>query len=104
DNLNAIFADYLNEGVEIRYKGALDEGQEINSIKEFEDYAIDYLTPASLDKNEEEANRKELESEVRKWNYKELLEFAQDNELNIEKVDKNIELEKDKKKSKGMSI
>ncbi|WP_043013151.1 hypothetical protein [Clostridium perfringens] len=104
DNLNAIFADYLNEGVEIRYKGALDEGQKIKSIKEFEDYAIDYLTPVSLDKNEEEANRKELESEVRKWNYKELLEFAQDNELNIEKVDKNIELEKDKKKSKGMSI
>lgn len=104
DNLNAIFADYLSEGVEIRHKDALDEGQEIKSIKEFEDYAIDYLTPVSLDNNEEEANRKELENEVEKWSYKELLEFAQDNELNIEKVDRSLELEKDNKKSKGMSM
>lgn len=104
DNLNAIFADYLSEGVEIRHKDSLDEGQEIKSIKEFEDYAIDYLTPVSLDKNEEEANRKELENEIEKWNYKELLEFAQDNELNIEKVDRSIELEKDNNKSKGMSM
>ena len=104
DNLNAIFADYLSEGVEIRHKDSLDEGQEIKSIKEFEDYAIDYLTPVSLDKNEEEANRKELENEIGKWNYKELLEFAQDNELNIEKVDRSIELEKDKEKKKGMSM
>ena len=104
DNLNAIFADYLSEGVEIRHKDSLDEGQEIKSIKEFEDYAIDYLTPVSLDKNEEEANRKELENEIEKWNYKELLEFAQDNELNIEKVDRSIELEKDKEKKKGMSM
>lgn len=102
DNLNHIFADYLNEGIEIRHKDALDEGQEINSIKEFEDYAIDYLTPVSLDKNEEEENRKELENEIGKWNYKELLEFAQDNELNIEKVDRSIEADKDKEKSKGM--
>ncbi|WP_043014039.1 hypothetical protein [Clostridium perfringens] len=104
DNLNAIFAEYLSEGVEIRHKDSLDEGQEIKSIKEFEDYAIDYLTPVSLDKNEEEANRKELENEIEKWNYKELLEFAQDNELNIEKVDRSIELEKDNNKSKGMSM
>ena len=104
DNLNAIFADYLSEGVEIRHKDSLDEGQEIKSIKEFEDYAIDYLTPVSLDKNEEETNRKELENEIGKWNYKELLEFAQDNELNIEKVDRSIELEKDKEKKKGMSM
>ncbi|MGU8487758.1 hypothetical protein ACV3OC_13110 [Clostridium perfringens] len=104
DNLNAIFAEYLSEGVEIRHKDALDEGQEIKSIKEFEDYAIDYLTPVSLDKNEEEANRKELENEIEKWNYKELLEFAQDNELNIEKVDSSIELEKDKEKKKVMSM
>ncbi|XZM35195.1 hypothetical protein ACSXAY_17325 (plasmid) [Clostridium perfringens] len=104
DNLNAIFADYLSEGVEIRHKGSLDEGKEIKSIKEFEDYAIDYLTPVSIDKNEEEANRKELENEIEKWNYKELLEFAQDNELNIEKVDRSIELEKDNNKSKGMSM
>ena len=104
DNLNAIFADYLSEGVEIRHKDSLDEGQEIKSIKEFEDYAIDYLTPVSLDKNEEEANRKELENEIGKWNYKELLEFAQDNELNIEKVDRSIELEKGKEKKKGMSM
>ena len=104
DNLNAIFADYLSEGVEIRHKDSLDEGQEIKSIKEFEDYAIDYLTPVSLDKNEEETNRKELENEIEKWNYKELLEFAQDNELNIEKVDRSIELEKDKEKKKGMSM
>ncbi|MCX0355509.1 hypothetical protein LI064_13385 [Clostridium perfringens] len=104
DNLNAIFADYLSEGVEIRHKDSLDEGQEIKSIKEFEDYAIDYLTPVSLEKNEEEANRKELENEIEKWNYKELLEFAQDNELNIEKVDRSIELEKDKEKKKGMSM
>ncbi|MFH5911287.1 hypothetical protein [Clostridium perfringens] len=104
DNLNAIFADYLSEGVEIRHKDSLDEGQEIKSIKEFEDYAIDYLTPVSLDKNEEEANRKELENEIEKWNYKELLEFAQDNELNIEKVDRSIEVGKDKKKSRGMSM
>ena len=104
DNLNSIFAEYLSEGVEIRHKDSLDEGQEIKSIKEFEDYAIDYLTPVSLDKNEEEANRKELENEIEKWNYKELLEFAQDNELNIEKVDRSIELEKDNNKSKGMSM
>ena len=104
DNLNAIFADYLSEGVEIRHKDSLDEGQEIKSIKEFEDYAIDYLTPVSLDKNEEDANRKELENEIEKWSYKELLEFAQDNELNIEKVDRSIELEKDNNKSKGMSM
>ena len=104
DNLNAIFAEYLSEGVEIRHKDALDEGQEIKSIKEFEDYAIDYLTPVSLDKNEEEANRKELENEIEKWNYKELLEFAQDNELNIEKVDRSIELEKGKEKKKGLSM
>ena len=104
DNLNAIFAEYLSESVEIRHKDSLDEGQEIKSIKEFEDYAIDYLTPVSLDKNEEEANRKELENEIEKWNYKELLEFAQDNELNIEKVDRSIELEKDNNKSKGMSM
>ncbi|MDZ4994444.1 hypothetical protein GNF80_15965 [Clostridium perfringens] len=104
DNLNTIFADYLSEGVEIRHKDALDEGQEIKSIKEFEDYAIDYLTPVSLDKNEEEANRKELENEIEKWNYKEFLEFAQDNELNIEKVDRSIEVEKDKEKRKGMSM
>jgi len=104
DNLNYIFADYLNEGVEIRHKDSLDEGQEIKSIKEFEDYAIDYLTPVSLDKNEEETNRRELENEIEKWNYKELLEFAQDNELNIEKVDKSIELENDKEKKKEMSM
>ena len=104
DNLNSIFAEYLSEGVEIRHKDALDEGQEIKSIKEFEDYAIDYLTPVSLDKNEEEANRKELENEIEKWSYKELLEFAQDNELNIEKVDRSIELEKGKEKKKGMSM
>ena len=104
DNLNSIFAEYLSEGVEIRHKDALDEGQEIKSIKEFEDYAIDYLTPVSLDKNEEEANRKELENEIEKWSYKELLEFAQDNELNIEKVDSSIELEKDKEKKKVMSM
>ncbi|EGT0000235.1 hypothetical protein I9Y31_002528 [Clostridium perfringens] len=104
DNLNSIFSEYLSEGVEIRHKDSLDEGQEISSIKEFEDYAIDYLTPVSLDKNEEEANRKELENEIEKWNYKELLEFAQDNELNIEKVDRSIELEKDNNKSKGMSM
>ena len=104
DNLNSIFAEYLSEGVEIRHKDSLDEGQEIKSIKEFEDYAIDYLTPVSLDKNEEEANRKELENEIEKWSYKELLEFAQDNELNIEKVDRSIELEKDNNKSKGMSM
>lgn len=104
DNLNSIFAEYLSEGVEIRHKDSLDEGQEISSIKEFEDYAIDYLTPVSLDKNEEEANRKELENEIEKWNYKELLEFAQDNELNIEKVDRSIELEKDNNKSKGISM
>ncbi|WP_415287509.1 hypothetical protein [Clostridium perfringens] len=104
DNLNHIFADYLNEGIEIRHKDALDEGQEIKSIKEFEDYAIDYLTPVSLDKNEEEENRKELENEIGKWNYKEFLEFAQDNELNIEKVDRSIEAGKDKKKSRGMSM
>ncbi|MBI6029635.1 hypothetical protein ACV311_14120 [Clostridium perfringens] len=101
DNLNYIFADYLNEGVEIRHKDSLDEGQEIKSIKEFEDYAIDYLTPVSLDKNEEETNRRELENEIEKWNYKELLEFAQDNELNIEKVDKSIEIENDKEQKKG---
>ncbi|WP_283706260.1 hypothetical protein [Clostridium perfringens] len=104
DNLNYIFADYLNEGVEIRHKDSLDEGQEIKSIKEFEDYAIDYLTPVSLDKNEEETNRRELENEIEKWNYKELLEFAQDNELNIEKVDKSIEIENDKEQKKGMSM
>ncbi|MBO3323838.1 hypothetical protein JJB67_15550 [Clostridium perfringens] len=104
DNLNSIFAEYLSEGVEIRHKDSLDEGQEISSIKEFEDYAIDYLTPVSLDKNEEEANRKELENEIEKWNYKELLEFAQDNELNIEKVDRSIDLEKDNNKSKGISM
>ncbi|MDM0719899.1 hypothetical protein QTH81_16690 [Clostridium perfringens] len=104
ENLNCIFADYLSEGVEIRYKDALDEGQEIKSIKDFEDYAIEYLTPVSLDKNEEEANRKELENEIENWNYKELLEFAQANELNIEKVDRSIELEKDNNKSKGMSM
>lgn len=104
DNLNAILAEYLNDGVEIRHKDSLDEGQEIRSIKEFEDYAIDYLTPVSLDKNEEEANRKELENEIENWNYKELLEFAQDNELNIEKVDRSIELEKDKENRKGMSM
>lgn len=104
DNLNYIFADYLNEGVEIRHKDSLDEGQEIKSIKEFEDYAIDYLTPVSLDKNEEETNRRELENEIEKWNYKELLEFAQDNELNIEKVDKSIELENDKEKKKEISM
>lgn len=104
DNLNSIFAEYLSEGVEIRHKYSLDEGQEIKSIKEFEDYAIDYLTPVSLDKNEEETNRKELENEIEKWNYKEILEFAQDNELNIEKVDRSIELENDKEKKKGMSM
>lgn len=104
DNLNYIFADYLNEGVEIRHKDSLDEGQEIKSIKEFEDYAIDYLTPVSLDNNEEETNRRELENEIEKWNYKELLEFAQDNELNIEKVDKSIELENDKEKKKEISM
>ncbi|MDM0612918.1 hypothetical protein QTH09_18085, partial [Clostridium perfringens] len=104
DNLNSIFAEYLSEGVEFRHKDSLDEGQEIKSIKEFEDYAIDYLTPVSLDKNEEEANRKELENEIEKWSYKELLEFAQDNELNIEKVDRSIELEKGKEKKKGLSM
>lgn len=104
ENLNAIFADYLSEGIEIRYKDSLDEGQEIKSIKEFEDYVIDYLTPVSLDKNEEAENRKELENEIEKWNYKELLEFAQDNELNIEKVDRSIDIEKDNNKSKGMSM
>lgn len=51
-------------------------------------------------KNGEEENRKELENEIGKWNYKELLEFAQDNELNIEKVDRSIEVSKYKKKSK----
>ncbi|HAT4330892.1 TPA: hypothetical protein I9073_002614 [Clostridium perfringens] len=100
DNFNAIFADYLSEGVEIRHKDSLDEGQEICNIKEFEDYAIDYLTPVSLDRNEEEANRKELENEIENWSYKEFLEFAQDNELNIEKVDKSIEIENDKEQKK----
>ncbi|WP_415340119.1 hypothetical protein [Clostridium perfringens] len=104
DNFNAIFADYLSEGVEIRHKDSLDEGQEICNIKEFEDYAIDYLTPVSLDRNEEEANRKELENEIENWSYKEFLEFAQDNELNIEKVDKSIEIENDKEQKKGMSM
>lgn len=100
DNLNYIFADYLNEGVEIRYKDALDEGETLKSIKDFEDYAIEYLTSISLDKFEEEENRKELENEIRNWNYKEFLEFAQDNELNIEKVDKSIEIENDKEQKK----
>ncbi|ELC8463792.1 hypothetical protein QYB71_002932 [Clostridium perfringens] len=104
DNLNYIFADYLNEGVEIRYKDALDEGETLKSIKDFEDYAIEYLTSVSLDKFEEEENRKELENEIRNWNYKEFLEFAQDNELNIEKVDKSIEIENDKEQKKGMSM
>lgn len=104
DNFNAIFADYLSEGIEIRHKDSLDEGQEICNIKEFEDYAIDYLTPVSLDRNEEEANRKELENEIENWSYKEFLEFAQDNELNIEKVDKSIEIENDKEQKKGMSM
>ncbi|MDY2583725.1 hypothetical protein ACSXBY_15700 (plasmid) [Clostridium perfringens] len=103
DNLNYIFADYLNEGAEIRYKDALDEGETLKSIKDFEDYAIEYLTSVSLDKFEEE-NRKELENEIRNWNYKEFLEFAQDNELNIEKVDKSIEIENDKEQKKGMSM
>ncbi|EHK2348617.1 hypothetical protein KCL53_001738 [Clostridium perfringens] len=104
DNLNYIFADYLNEGVEIRYKDALDEGETLKSIKDFEDYAIEYLTSVSLDKFEEEENRKELENEIRNWNYKEFLEFAQYNELNIEKVDKSIERENDKEQKKGMSM
>ncbi|MGU8572105.1 hypothetical protein ACV3R5_16570 [Clostridium perfringens] len=104
DNFNAIFADYLSEGIEIRHKDSLDEGQEICNIKEFEDYAIDYLTPVSLDRNEEEANRKELENKIENWSYKEFLEFAQDNELNIEKVDKSIEIENDKEQKKGMSM
>ncbi|MDM0701386.1 hypothetical protein ACV30B_14650 [Clostridium perfringens] len=104
DNLNYIFADYLNEGVEIRYKDALDEGETLKSIKDFEVYAIEYLTSVSLDKLEEEENRKELENEIRNWNYKEFLEFAQDNELNIEKVDKSIEIENDKEQKKGMSM
>ncbi|MCX0401962.1 hypothetical protein [Clostridium perfringens] len=104
DNLNYIFADYLNEGVEIRYKDALDEGEILKSIKDFEDYAIEYLTSVSLDKFKEEENRKKLENEIRNWNYKEFLEFAQDNELNIEKVDKNIEIENDKEQKKGMSM
>ncbi|XZJ33804.1 hypothetical protein ACSXDC_17395 (plasmid) [Clostridium perfringens] len=104
DNLNYIFADYLNEGVEIRYKDTLDEGETLNSIKDFEDYAIEYLTSVSLDKFEEEENRKELENEIRNWNYKEFLEFAQDNELNIEKLDKSIEIENDKEQKKGMSM
>ncbi|MCX0407902.1 hypothetical protein [Clostridium perfringens] len=104
DNLNYIFADYLNEGAEIRYKDALDEGETLKSIKDFEDYAIEYLTSVSLDKFEEEENRKELENEIRNWNYKEFLEFAQDNELNIEKVDKSIEIENDKEQKKGMSM
>ena len=104
DNLNYIFADYLNEGVEIRYKDALDEGETLKSIKDFEDYAIEYLTSVSLDKFEEEENRKELENKIRNWNYKEFLEFAQDNELNIEKVDKSIEIENDKEQKKGMSM
>ncbi|NGT67914.1 hypothetical protein G6Z16_13645 [Clostridium perfringens] len=104
DNLNYIFADYLNEGVEIRYKDALDEGETLKSIKDFEDYAIEYLTSVSLDKFEEEENRKELENEIRNWNYKEFLEFAQDNELNIEKLDKSIEIENDKEQKKGMSM
>ena len=104
DNLNYIFADYLNEGVEIRYKDALDEGETLKSIKDFEDYAIEYLTSVSLDKFEEEENRKELENEIRNWNYKEFLEFAQYNELNIEKLDKSIEIENDKEQKKGMSI
>ena len=51
-----------------------------------------------------DANRKELENEIEKWSYKELLEFAQDNELNIEKVDRSIEAEKEKEKSKEMSM
>ncbi|MGU9008002.1 hypothetical protein ACV3YZ_14615 [Clostridium perfringens] len=104
DNLNYIFADYLNEGVEIRYKDALDEGETLKSIKDFEDYAIEYLTSVSLDKFEEEENRKELENEIRNWNYKEFLEFSQYNELNIEKVDKSIERENDKEQKKGMSM
>ncbi|EPB8176932.1 hypothetical protein ACRTAQ_002869 [Clostridium perfringens] len=104
DNLNYIFADYLNEGVEIRYKDTLDEGETLKSIKDFEDYAIEYLTSVSLDKFEEEENRKELENEIRNWNYKEFLEFAQDNELNIEKLDKSIEIENDKEQKKGMSM
>ncbi|WP_283697246.1 hypothetical protein [Clostridium perfringens] len=104
DNLNYIFADYLNEGAEIRYKDALDEGETLKSIKDFEDYAIEYLTSVSLDKFEEEENRKELENKIRNWNYKEFLEFAQDNELNIEKVDKSIEIENDKEQKKGMSM
>ena len=104
DNLNYIFADYLNEGVEIRYKDTLDEGETLKSIKDFEDYAIEYLTSVSLDKFEEEENRKELENEIRNWNYKEFLEFAQYNELNIEKVDKSIERENDKEQKKGMSM
>ncbi|MCX0367915.1 hypothetical protein [Clostridium perfringens] len=104
DNLNYIFANYLNEGVEIRYKDALDEGETLKSIKDFEDYAIEYLTSVFLDKFEEEENRKELENEIRNWNYKEFLEFAQDNELNIEKVDKSIKIENDKEQKKGMSM
>lgn len=108
DNLNSILAEYLNEGVEIRYKDALDEGQEIKSIKEFEDYAIDYLAPVSLDKQEEMEERAKLESEISYWNYKELLEFAEECELELVSKDKYKSLEKEEvlkvENSHGMNM
>ncbi|WP_338730416.1 hypothetical protein [Clostridium perfringens] len=108
DNLNTILAEYLNEGVEIRYRDALDEGQVLKSIKDFEDYAIDYLTPVSLDKQEDMEERAKLESEISSWNYKELLEFAEGCELELVSKDKCKSLEKEEvlkiENSHGMNM
>lgn len=108
DNLNTILAEYLNEGVEIRYREALDEGKVLKSIKDFEDYAIDYLTPVSLDKQEDMEERAKLESEISSWNYKELLEFAEGCELELVSKDKCKSLEKEEvlkiENSHGMNM